>query len=263
MRRRAKKPVAALPAGQTLKVRLSFSEEFLRLVLLAAALFSSAALAGEAQVAVAANFASPAKKLAELFTQRTGQRLSLSSGSTGKFYAQIKSGAPFDALLSADEETPRRLEAEKLAVAGSRFTYAVGRLVLWSPKTDAVGEPVLRAGRFSRLAIANPRLAPYGAAAKETLEKLGLWQRVQPKLVRGENIAQAYQFVSSGNADLGFVALSQLTEAAGARWLVPEHFHAPLRQDAVLLRENTAARAFLDYLRSPPARERIRSYGYE
>jgi molybdate transport system substrate-binding protein len=236
-----------------------------RFILMAGLIFvPCAAIAGEAHVAVAANFAVPAKRLAEEFGARTGHKLTLSNGSTGKFYAQIKSGAPFDVFLSADEETPRRLEAEKLAVAGSRFTYAVGRLALWSPKTEFVDEQFLQAQKFSRLAIANPRLAPYGAAARETLEKLGLWQALQPKLVQGENIAQTYQFVSSGNADLGFVALSQLH--TGSYWLVPERMHTPLRQDAVLLArgaDNAAARAFLDDLRSAPARERIRSYGYE
>jgi molybdate transport system substrate-binding protein len=236
------------------------------------ALLSCAAFADEARIAVAANFASPAKRLADEFTQRTGHRLALSSGSTGKFYAQIKNGAPFDAFLSADDETPRRMEKEKVAVAGSRFTYAVGKLVLWSPKAGLVDDKgnVLRARAFNRLAIANPRLAPYGAAAKEALEKLGVWQALQDKLVQGENIAQTYQFVSSGNADLGFIALSQLRERgaaqAGSHWLVPAELHAPLRQDAVLLERgasNGAARDFLNDLRSPAAHELIRAVGYD
>ena len=227
-----------------------------------------AAFAADAHVAVAANFAAPAQRLADTFSSASGHKLTLSSGSTGKFYAQIKSGAPFDVLLSADEETPRRLETEKRAVAGTRFTYAVGRLALWGAKADVADEGVLRRGQFSRLAIANPRLAPYGAAAREALERLGLWTTVQGKIVQGENIAQTFQFVSSGNADLGFVALSQLRQrqaAAGSFWLVPEALHAPLRQDAVLLgraSSNAAARAFLEYLRTPPARERIREFGY-
>lgn len=238
--------------------------------LLASALAWSGAVAGEAHIAVAANFAVPARHLAEEFGAASGHRLRLSSGSTGKFYAQIRSGAPFDVLLSADEQTPRRLEADRLAVPGSRFTYAVGRLVLWSPKPGVVDENSIRSRKFARLAIANPRLAPYGAAAREALERLGLWDLVQPKLVQGENIAQAFQFVSSGNADLGLVALSQLEEpgkgAAGSYWLVPERYHAPLRQDAALLVRgagNDAAGAFLAYLKSPPVRERIRAYGYE
>ena len=230
-------------------------------------LLAPGALAAEAHVAVAANFAVPARRLAEDFARTGSHTLTLSSGSTGKFYAQIKSGAPFDLLLSGDDETPRRLENEKLAVAGSRFTYAIGRLVLWGPKTRVANEEVLRAQRYARLAIANPRLAPYGAAARDTLQKLGLWEVLQSKLVQGENIAQTFQFVSSGNADLAFIALSQLGEAAGseAHWLVPEHMHAPLLQDAALLargRDNAAARAFLEYLRSPQARDRIRGFGY-
>ena len=226
-------------------------------------------LAAEAHIAVAANFAVPAKRLADSFAAGSGHKLTLSNGSTGKFYAQIRSGAPFDGLVSADEETPRRLEAEQLAVAGSRHTYAVGRLALWGTKLRAPDERTLRGGQFARLAIANPRLAPYGAAARDTLERLGLWEAVQGKLVRGENIAQTFQFVASGNADLGFVALSQVRDQGlsnDSYWLVPQALHAPLRQDAILLARgahNPAARAFLDYLRTPAARERIREYGYE
>ena len=165
--------------------------------------------AAEVHVAVAANFATPAKQLAAPFLRETGHRVVLSSGSTGKFYAQIKSGAPFEVLLSADEATPRRLEEDGLAVPGTRFTYATGRLALWSARPNLpMGEALLRKNDFQRLAIANPRLAPYGAAAQEVLEKLGLWANVRSKLVQGENIAQTFQFVSSGNAELGFVALS-------------------------------------------------------
>ena len=227
------------------------------------------ALAGEARVAVAANFAVTAQRLAEDFRAASGHTLALSSGSTGKLYAQIKSGAPFDALLSADEDTPRRLEFEKFAVAASRFTYALGRLVLWSPKPGFGDASALRSQPFARLAIANPRLAPYGLAARQTLEKLGLWEEVQKKLVQGENIAQTFQFVSSGNADAGFVALSQVRGArtrTGSHWLVPQRYHSPLRQDAVLLAAgaaNDAARGFLAYLKSATAGERIRAHGYE
>lgn len=226
----------------------------------------SAVRAADAQLAVASNFAVPAKRLAAEFSAASGHKLTLSNGSTGKLYAQIRAGAPFDVLLSADEETPRRLEAEKLAVAGTRFTYAVGTLVLWSPKARLAVEDILRKAQFSRLALANPRLAPYGVAARETLENLGLWESVHPKLVQGENIAQTFQFVWSGNAELGFVALSQLHDSPsipGSHWVVPERLHTPLRQDAVLLRENEAARAFLDYLKTAPARQSIRSYGYQ
>ena len=237
--------------------------------LLALALACGGALAGEAQIAVAANFAVPGRQLAEEFSRTSGHRLRLSSGSTGKLYAQIRTGAPFDVLLSADEATPRRLEADKLADPRSRFTYAIGRLALWRPKPGQVDESSLRSRSLRRLAIANPRLAPYGVAARETLEKLGLWNNLQPTLVQGESIAQAFQFVASGNAELGFVALSQLQEpgkaAAGSYWLVPEQFHAPLRQDAVLLARgigNGAASDFLAYLKTAPARERIRAHGY-
>jgi molybdate transport system substrate-binding protein len=229
---------------------------------------ANVACAAEATVAVAANFAAPAKVLAQRFAAQTGHKLVLSSGSTGKFYAQIRSGAPFEVLLSADAATPQRLEEEKLAVAGSAFTYAVGKLVLWSAKLP-VDENTLRAGRFTRLAIANPKLAPYGAAAQEALVKLGLWPGLQPRLVVGENIAQAFQFVASGNADLGFIAFSQISEGGSSRggsyWPVPASLHAPIRQDAALLTRgssNAAAREFLAFLRSEPARELIAGYGY-
>lgn len=240
--------------------------------MLAVAVNSSVVAADGAQVAVAANFFVPAKQLAVQFESATGHRLALSTGSTGKFYAQISNGAPFDVLLAADSETPRRMEQEKLAVSGSRFTYALGKLVLWSPKEDAVDDrgDVLRTGTFRRLSIANPRLAPYGAAAREAMERHGVWAPLQDRLVMGENIAQAFQFVATGNAELGFVAYSQVREpgkpVAGSYWLVPQSLYAPLRQDAVLLEHgagNAVARSFLAFLRSAPARELIRSYGYE
>ena len=228
--------------------------------------------AGEAHVAVAANFAGSAKNLADQFERTSGHKVLLSAGSTGKFYAQIRNGAPFDVFLSADDETPARLEKEGLAVAGTRFAYAIGKLVLWSPRpgvVDADGA-VLRAGAFKRIAIANPKLAPYGAAARDVMQKLGVWSTLQDKLVLGENIAQTLQFVSSGNAELGFVALSQVRQggklAEGSYWLVPQTHHDPLRQDGVLLTRataNPAARQFLDFLRTPSARESIRGDGYD
>ncbi len=233
---------------------------------------SSLAAAAEVQVAVAANFAAPAKSLAARFRQQSGHEVVVITGSTGKFYAQIKTGAPFDAFLSADDETPARLEKEGLAVAGQRFTYAVGKLVLWSPTTGLVDErgEVLRRQAFRRLSIANPRLAPYGAAAQQSMEKLGVWQPLQEKLVLGESIAQAFQFVSTGNADLGFVAYSQVREpdklVAGSLWVVPQTLYEPIRQDAALLsraERNPAARQFLELLRSAPARELIQAYGYD
>ena len=228
--------------------------------------------AGEVQVAVAANFAAPMEKLAEQFQKDTGHKAILASGATGKFYAQIRHGAPFEVLLSADDETPARLEAEGHAVANSGFTYAVGRLVLWSAKAQYVdaGGAVLRTGNFKHLAIANPKTAPYGAAAVAAIAKLGLTARLQPRLVQGENIAQAWQFASTGNAELGFVARSQVWRdgafTTGSGWIVPASMHAPIRQDAALLTrgaKNPAATALLQYLRSEKAKAIIRSYGYE
>jgi molybdate transport system substrate-binding protein len=224
------------------------------------------------QVAVAANFTAPAQRIAAAFEQDTGHRAALSFGATGRFYAQIRNGAPFEALLAADDATPARLEQEGAAVRGSRFTYAVGTLVLWSAqpgKVDAKGE-VLRSGDFQHLAIANPKLAPYGAAAIETLASLQLLDTLQPRFVQGENIAQAYQFVSTGNAELGFVALSQVMADGridrGSAWVVPPSLHKPLLQDAVLLQAgkgHAAAEAWMTYLAGPTARAVIRSFGYE
>lgn len=236
------------------------------------ACISTQVAAQQIQVAVAANFAAPAKTLAARFEQQGSTRVALSTGSTGKFYAQIKNGAPFDILLSADAETPARMEKEGLAVAGQGFTYALGKLVLWSRQAGAVdgrGE-VLRSRSFRRISIANPRLAPYGAAAQQVMEKLGVWAELQPRLVLGENIAQAYQFVASGNAELGFIAYSQINEpgkaAAGSYWLVPQGLYEPILQNAALLKRaqgSQGARDFLTFLRSAPARELIRAYGYD
>jgi molybdate transport system substrate-binding protein len=228
------------------------------------------ATAEEVRVAVAANFAAPMEKIAGEFARDTGHRALISSGATGKFYAQIRNGAPFEVLLSADDTTPARLEQEGLGVAGSRFTYAIGRLVLWSPKqgyVDSHGE-VLKKGGFRHLAVANPKLAPYGRAAQEVLEKMALWQPLQPRLVLGENIAQTWQFVASGNAELGFVALSQIKteggEPPGSFWIVPQTLHAPIRQDAVLLAKGKpAAEQLMKYLISDKAKAIIRRYGYE
>ncbi len=228
------------------------------------------ALAGQAHVAVASNFAAPMKQLATQFEQASGHTLVLSSGATGKFYAQIKHGAPFDVLLAADDETPARLLREGDAVQSQ--VYAIGRLALWSDRPGLIdgSDAVLRQNRFQRLAIANPKLAPYGSAAVEVLAKLKLTDQVQNKFVTGENIAQTYQFVASGNAELGFVALSQVMLngklSSGSAWLVPASLHSPIRQDAALLKRgenNAAARALLDYLNTPAALATIRSYGYE
>ena len=226
--------------------------------------------AGQASIAVASNFVAPMKQLAKQFEQTTGHTLTLSFGATGKFYAQIKHGAPFDVLLAADDETPARLIREGEAVHTQ--TYAIGRLALWSERTGFIegSAAVLRQNRFQRLAIANPRLAPYGVAAMDVLTRLKLGDRVQNKLITGENIAQTYQFVASGNAELGFVALSQVMQdgklARGSVWVVPSSLHNPIRQDAVLLKHgesNAAARALLDYLQTPAARATIRSFDYE
>ena len=240
-----------------------------------AALPLCAALAGhaaEVSVAVASNFSAPMARIAAAFEQDTGHKALLSTGSTGKFYAQIRNGAPFQVLLAADQETPARLEQEGLTVPGSRSTYAIGRLVLWSRQSglvDARGE-VLRRGNFERLAMADPRLAPYGAAALEVMNKLGVWPALQAKVVQGENISTAYQWVSTGNAALGFVALSQVMSEGrmgeGSAWLVPPDLHAPMRQDAVVLlpgKDSVAASALMRYLKGERARQIMRGYGYE
>jgi molybdate transport system substrate-binding protein len=246
---------------------------FVRLVAVAAfcgSLF--AAHAAEVQVAVAANFSAPARRIAAEFEKDTGHRAVLTMGATGKFYAQIRNGAPFEVLLAADDTTPEKLTREGAAVVDSRFTYAIGRLALWSAQpglVDNKGE-VLAKGAFKHLALANPKLAPYGAAAVETLRSLKLLDGLQPRLVQGENIAQTYQFVSTGNAELGFVALSQVTSdgqpPAGSLWIVPAHLHQPIRQDAVLLtpaQARPAALAWLGYLRGEKARALIKGFGYE
>lgn len=234
-------------------------------------LASLQAAAGEVRVAVASNFSAPMERIAAQFQAESGHRVSVSTGSTGKFYAQIRNGAPFDVLVAADESTPQRLEADGLTVAGSRFVYALGKLALWSAQpglVDAQGA-VLR-GSYIRLAIADPRLAPYGAAARETLQNLALWDGLQARLVRGENITQAYQFAATGNAELGFVALSQITKegrvAQGSWWLVPSRLYKPIRQSAVQLsaaKDPVASRAFLEFMRGKQAVAVMRSFGYE
>jgi molybdate transport system substrate-binding protein len=233
---------------------------------------AGAAAAEEAVVAVAANFTEVVERLEADFERESGHTVTFVAGSSGKLYAQIANGAPFDVFLSADQERPERLEKEGLAVAGSRFTYATGRLTLWSREPGRVGSDgaaTLRRGEFRRLAIANPDLAPYGAAARQSLEKLSLWERFEDRIVMGETIGQAHAMVASGNAELGFVALSSVlsprNETKGSRWDVPADLYAPIRQDAVLLSrgaDNTAARGFLAFLRSERAKALIASYGY-
>lgn len=232
------------------------------------ALLAGPARADEVRIAAAANFTATMNELVLLFEKESGHRALVSFGSSGKLYTQIVNGAPFEILLSADSERPAQLEAQGLAVAGSRFTYATGRLALWSSdagRVDAKGE-VLRGGGYRRLAIANPKTAPYGTAAMEVLQGLGLQAQVAPRLVQGDSIAQAWQFVATGNAQLGLVAYAQVVEAnSGSFWLVPQTLYTPLRQEAVLLKRGAtsgAAGAFLAFLRSERARAIIGRSGY-
>ena len=222
----------------------------------------------EFQVAVASNFKEAMVALEERFEERTGHRATLIFGSTGKLYAQIKNGAPFAVFFAADAERPRQLEKEELALAGSRFTYAIGRLALWSPRPGYVDDSgaVLAAGGYRYLAIANPELAPYGKAAQDVLQSLGLWERLRGRMVRGENVGQAFQFVQSRNAELGFVALAQVRSAGqtvgGSLWVPSRELYAPIEQQAVLLSENRKARAFLEFVRGAEGAEIVRGFGY-
>lgn len=228
------------------------------------------ARAEEVVAAVAANFAAAMARIEPDFEQTTGYQLTVVLGSSGKLVQQIQQGAPFDVLLSADVERPELLAKSGLGVPASRFTYAIGRLALWSPDQQAIGADgtaYLRAGTFRHLVIANPAVAPYGAAAQQVLEKLGLWATVQDKIVRGEDIGQVYAMVASGAAEAGFVALSSVISGPkpGSHWAVPQDLYTPLKQDAILVtraRANPAALALLDYLKSPPARALIAELGY-
>ncbi|ART78949.1 molybdate ABC transporter substrate-binding protein [Oceanisphaera avium] len=230
--------------------------------------YSATATADEIRVAVAANFTDVIKQLGEEFSKQSGHQVSVSSGATGKLYAQIKNGAPYDVFLAADEQTPTKLDDEGVAIAGSRFTYALGSLVLWSANDNLIDDEqsVLKNQDFKHISIANPKTAPYGRAAQQTLEKLGFWDEFQPKMVRGENIGQAYQYVYSENAQLGFVAKSQVFKddafTGGSYWEVPTDMYDPIVQQAVLLKDNAPARDLLDYLRSDEASAVIKSYGY-
>ena len=228
------------------------------------------AQADEVLLAVAANFSAPMKLIAAEFEKDSGHKVVASFGSTGKFYAQIKNGAPFEMLLAADDETPAKLVKEAVALSGSQFTYAIGKLVLWSAKpgyVDGAGA-VLKKGDFAHLSLADPKLAPYGAAGVETLKALGSYEAIAPRIVTAENITQAYQFISSGNAELGFVALSQVLKDGkieGSSWLVPANLYTPIRQDAVMLapgKGKPAAEALMKYLKGDKARAIIRSFGY-
>jgi molybdate transport system substrate-binding protein len=230
------------------------------------------AMAGEVNAAVAANFTAPMKQIAAMFEKDSGNKVKLSFGSSGKFTAQIKQGAPFDVFLAADDKNPMLLVQEGLAIEGSRFDYALGKLVLWSAKPGFVDNKgaVLSRGEFNKLAYADPKLAPYGLAARETLEKMGVWNAVQGKLVTGESITQTYQFAATGNAELAFIAFSQITRDGrvtdGSWWLVPAGLYSPIRQGAVLLtasKDPAAAKAFLTFLKGEKAAAVIRSFGYE
>lgn len=258
--------------NQSLQRNTIMTRSFIPPLALLLALCATALQAAEVSVAVASNFAAPMQKIAAAFEQDTGHKTLLAFGSTGKFYAQIRNGAPFEVLLAADDETPQRLERERLGVPGSRYTYALGRLALYSARPGVVDDKgqVLATGDFARLALSDPKVAPYGAAAVETMTRLGQWPRWQAKLVQGESVGQTFQFVATGNAALGFVALSQVMMdgriASGSAWVVPHNLHTPLKQDLLVLKvgaSNPAALALADYLKGEKARGIMRGYGYE
>ncbi len=249
-------------------MKFRFSLLLAGLVLAVSSLTTQAA---EVQVAVAANFTAPMQKIAAEFEKDTGHKALLAFGATGKFYAQIKNGAPFQVFLAADDKTPARLETEGDTVPGSRFTYAIGTLVLWSAQPGMVDDQgeVLKKGQFKHLAMTNPKTAPYGAAAVAVLTKMGLLDAIEPKFVTGENVSQTYQFIATGNAELGFVALSQVMMdgklTSGSAWIVPSNLHQPIRQDAVVLssgKDQPAAKALVEYLKGDKAVAIIKSYGY-
>lgn len=237
---------------------------------IALSLLAGEAHAGDVSVAVAANFTDATRVIVPLFEKASGHTLKVSFGSTGKLYSQIEHGAPFEVFLAADSKRPQMAEAEGLAVAGTRFTYARGKLALWSPKATAFtdGEGYLKAAKFEHAAIANPRTAPYGLAAQQVLEHLGLWSTLQGKLVRGDSIAQTFQFAATGNAEVGFVALSQVKAwkgGEGSSWVIPQTYYAPIEQQAVLLKtgeENPAAHELLAFLKGDAAHRVISEYGY-
>jgi len=249
-----------------------FKRQCLQLTtLLLALIISSFAQAVDVRIAVAANFTDTTRELIEAFAEVTGLEASASFGSTGKLYAQIENGAPFDVFLAADSRRPELLEENGGGIAGTRFTYARGKVVLWSPEPDTFSDPKawLSSGKFARLAIANPKTAPYGFAAQEVLSGLSLWEPLQPRLVRGDSIAQTFQFVATANAAAGFVALSQVRawpKKEGSLWLIPQNLYSPIDQQAILLsfgKDNDAAHQWLKFLQGEKARKIIETYGYE
>jgi molybdate transport system substrate-binding protein len=229
------------------------------------------AFAEQVLVAVAANFVPPFREIAIEFERTTGHNVQVAAGSSGNFYSQIKNGAPFDVFFSADNERPKLLGEEGFGVKDSRFTYAIGRLVLWSPNADLIkGEETLRFKQYKRLAMANPKTAPYGVAAMQAMQKLELWEGIQSQIVIGESLGQTMGFIESGNAQLGFVALSQVMDpkikGKGSRWDVPTNLHEPIKQDVILLTKgkiNPAAKALMEFMGSPQAKAIIERYGYE
>lgn len=246
----------------------SISKIFTLLLLLS----SSMSQACSVSVAVASNFTLPMQKISESFETETGCKTLLSFGSTGSFYAQIKNGAPYQLFLSADDETTQLLEKEGFSLKGSSFTYAIGKLVLWSHKINFVdnSSDILNSKKFNKIAIADPKIAPYGLAAMQTLKKLGLFSTLEPKIIQGENITQTYQFVLTKNADLGFVALSQVFDngkiKSGSSWIVPSSFHNPIIQNATLLnpgKDQEGTLMLVNYLKSDKAKTIIRSFGYD
>ncbi|TCP61556.1 molybdate transport system substrate-binding protein [Rhodovulum bhavnagarense] len=235
---------------------------------LVACAFCGPVRAGETIAAVAANFTEAAKEIGAAFTQATGHDVIYSFGPTGQLYTQITQDAPFEVFLAADQARPELAEAEGYAAPGSRFTYAVGQLVLWSADAGLIDgtSAALEAGEFTHVAIANPQTAPYGAAAVEVMKALAVHDDLAPKIVQGKSISQTHQFATTGNAELGFVALSQvIADEAGSRWVIPQEMYSPIRQDAVLLEKgarNEAATAYIDFLKGPEARTIIAKYGY-
>jgi molybdate transport system substrate-binding protein len=229
------------------------------------------AFAEQVLVAVAANFVPPFREIAIEFERTTGHNVQVAAGSSGNFYSQIKNGAPFDVFFSADNERPKLLGEEGFGVKDSRFTYAIGRLVLWSPNADLIkGEETPRFKQYKRLAMANPKTAPYGVAAMQAMQKLELWEGIQSQIVMGESLGQTMGFIESGNAQLGFVALSQVLDpkikGKGSRWDVPTNLHEPIKQDVILLtkgKNNPAAKALMEFMGSPQAKAIIERYGYE